>query len=184
MTMPATSRIGLNRFNMCLLLGFLSCVSGMATPAPSNRCGTGLAGADAERLDEVEHEDLAVADLSGMAGVLDRLDDLLEQIVADRDLDLDLGQEAHCVFGPAIDLGLALLTPESLDLGGRHALDAERGQRLPHVVELERFDDGDNELHGLLLLPGCGKGESRFVPRSDDSAGHRQKGRNSCESER
>ena len=40
------------------------------------------------------------------------------------DLDLDLGQEVHGVFGAAIDLGVALLAAEPLDLGDGHARDA------------------------------------------------------------
>ena len=47
----------------------------------------------------------------------------------DGDLDLDLGQEVHGVFGAAVDFRVALLAPVALDLGHGHALHAEVGQR-------------------------------------------------------
>ena len=65
----------------------------------------------------------------------------LDQRVGDHHLDLDLGQEVDHVFGAAIELGVALLAPETLDLGHRHAGDADFRQRLAHLVELERLDD-------------------------------------------
>jgi hypothetical protein len=60
--------------------------------SPSERVGAGLAGADADDLLQIEDEDLAVADLAGVGGLLDRLDDLVEKIVLDGRLDLDLGR--------------------------------------------------------------------------------------------
>ena len=38
--------------------------------------------------------------------------------------------------------------PEALDLGHGHALDADLGEGVLHLVELERLDDGFNLLHG------------------------------------
>src|SRR5690349_14929713 len=101
----------------------------------------GLAGADSDDLFEIEDEDLSVPDLAGVGGFLDRLDGLLEQRVLDRRLDLHLGQEIDHVFGSAIELGVALLPSEALDLGDRDALHADRGQGLAHLVKLERLDD-------------------------------------------
>src|SRR5687768_1646035 len=46
------------------------------------RFGAGLAGAYAYDLFELEHENLAVADLAGIGGLLDRLDHLLEHVAA------------------------------------------------------------------------------------------------------
>src|SRR3546814_7374424 len=51
------------------------------------------------------------------------------------------------IFGAAVDFGLPLLPAEALDLGHGHAGDAEPGQRLAHLVELERFDDSQDQLH-------------------------------------
>jgi hypothetical protein len=42
---------------------------------------------------------------------------------------------------------MPLLPPIALDLSHRHALDAERGERFAHFVELEGFDDRRNKLH-------------------------------------
>src|SRR5690606_1745518 len=65
----------------------------------------------------------------------------------DGDLDLDLGQEAHGVFGTAIDLALPLLPAEALHFAGSEPVNAERGQRFAHLVQLERLDDCDDEFH-------------------------------------
>src|SRR3546814_15621801 len=55
--------------------------------------------------------------------------------------------KAHFVFGASIDLGLALLAPEPLDLADRQPLKPEPDQGLPDLVELERLDDRHNQLH-------------------------------------
>src|SRR5271170_6182217 len=73
------------------------------------RCGSEsgfavLAGPDANRFGDVVDEDLAVADLLGLRGDLDRLDDARDQRVGDDDLDLHLGHEVDDVSGAAIDL--------------------------------------------------------------------------------
>src|SRR5687768_15009420 len=86
----------------------------------------GLAGADANDFFQIEHEDLAVADLAGVRRFLDRLDHLLEQLGLDRGFDLHLGQEVDHVLGAAVELGVALLPAEPLDLGDGDALHADR----------------------------------------------------------
>src|SRR6267142_1947829 len=89
--------------------------------------GVGLAGADAH-------------------GAVDAVDE-----------DLDLGQEADGVFGAAIDFGVALLAPVSLDLGDGHSERPARGQGFAHLVNLERLDDSHDDLHGfppLKPVPG------------------------------
>ena len=70
------------------------------------------------------------------------------------DLDLDLRQEAHGVLGAAIDLGLALLSAEPLDLAHRQSLDAERGQRVADLVQLERLEDRHDHFHFGCPPPG------------------------------
>src|SRR4051812_87142 len=122
----------------------------------SQRVAVSLPGADAHRVLDLDHENLAVADLPGFGGAGDRLNDAVGAIVRHHDLDLDLGQEIHGVFCAAIDLGVALLTTETLDLADGQAGDPELGQRVAHVFELERLDDGGDELHdapGLQRLP-------------------------------
>src|SRR5205085_1360024 len=78
--------------------------------------GVCLAGADTHRAFQIEDEDLAVADLAGLGGRSDGFDDFFDLIGSDCDLDLELRQEAHGIFGAAIDFGVPLLTPISLDL--------------------------------------------------------------------
>src|SRR5918994_5127230 len=80
----------------------------------SEGVAVGLAGADANRPLERRDEDLAVADLAGSRGGRDRLHDAADEIGRDRDLDPHLGEEAHRVFGAAIDLGMALLATVTL----------------------------------------------------------------------
>src|SRR5260221_2161629 len=130
--------------------GFYPAQAGQSPAPTSDRVGAALAGADADRLVDRADEDLAVADAPGMGGVLDRLDRALDQRVLHDDLDLHLGQEIDDVFGAAIELGVALLTPEPLRLGHRDSLDADLVQGFLHLVELERFDDRFDFLHCCL----------------------------------
>ena len=95
----------------------------------------------------VGDEDLAIADAAGLGGVLDRLDRLLDHVVAEHDLDLHLGQEVDDVFGAAIEFGMALLPAEALGLDDGDALQADLLKRLLHLVELERLDDRFDLLH-------------------------------------
>src|SRR5690554_2592737 len=118
-------------------------------------CGrAGLAGADADDLLEVEDEDLAVADLAGAGGVLDRLDGLDAELVDDGRLDLDLGKEVDDVLGATVELGMALLATEPLHFGDGDALDHDPRKGLADLVELERLDVGGDEFHGFS--PGSG----------------------------
>src|SRR6185503_17781798 len=55
------------------------------------------------------------------------------------------------VFGAAIDLGVALLAAEALDLGDGQPSDPDLGERVAHVLQLERLDDGGDQLHGSSL---------------------------------
>ena len=95
---------------------------------------------------------LPVADFAGPGRGGDGLDDLVEPRVVDRDLELDLRKEVHHVLRAPIELGVPLLPAESLDLGDGHSLNADLRQRRAHVVELERFDDRGDEMHGRLSL--------------------------------
>src|SRR5687767_13528995 len=119
------------------------------TFSPSKRRRIGLAGADADDFLKIEHEDLAVADLAGVRRLLDRLDRLFEQLRLDRRLDLHLREEVDDVLGPAVELGVAFLAAEALDLGDGDPLHADRRERFAHLVELERLDDCGNQFHGV-----------------------------------
>src|SRR5690606_23336461 len=153
--------------------------NGVGTGEPPERGGsdrvrTALAGADANHVLQRVHEDLAVADAAGVGRLDDGLHDLVHEIVAARDLDLDLGQEVDDVLGAAIELGVALLPAEALDLRHGHALDPDGLQRFLDLVELEGLDDRLDLAHGAPLRagtpPGCGRGR---VGRHPDRAGPR-----------
>src|SRR5690242_4653297 len=113
----------------------------------SQGVGVDLAGADPHHLIDRAHEDLSVAGLAGDRGLADRLDDRVDAVVGDRGLELDLGQEVDDVFGAAVELGVAFLAAEALDLGDRDARDAHLRERLADVVELEGSNDGGDEFH-------------------------------------
>src|SRR5574340_1820912 len=109
----------------------------------------GFARTDAHDLLQAGDEDLAVADLAGVGGLLDRLDHALQQFGPDGDLDLRFGQKIDYVFRAAIQFGVALLPTEPLDFRDRQAGDADGGQRLAHFVQLERLDDCRDEFHDV-----------------------------------
>src|SRR6266850_6601408 len=115
-----------------------------------------LTRADADRLVDRQHEDLPIADRAGLGRADDDRDHLVDHAVADHHLDLHLGQEVHGVLRAAVELGVAFLAAEAAHLGHRHADDADLGERLLDVVELERLDDGFDLLHGLTPRRGWG----------------------------
>src|SRR5206468_3347416 len=113
----------------------------------SQRVGVGFARADAHGVLDREHEDLAVADLSGLGRIDDRVNRLVDEVGGDGHLDLDLRQEAHRVFGASVDFGVTFLTSVTLHFGDGQALDADAGQRFADLVELERLYDCHHDLH-------------------------------------
>src|SRR5215207_8409802 len=129
------------------------------------RVGVGLAGADAHRALDAGDENLAVADLPGLGGRGDRLDHPVDPVGRDRDLDLDLGQEADGVFGAAIDFGMAFLAAVALDIADGEAGGPDVGEGVAHLLELERLDDGDDGLHGRVS-PAVTQSESSGTPVS------------------
>src|ERR1700682_2977072 len=116
--------------------------------AKSKCSGICLTRADANRMVEVDDEDLAVADLSGFCGGRDGVDGLVDLIRGDRDLDLDLGQEAHRIFSAAVNFRVALLPPISFDFRHRETVNANGGQGIADFFELEWLDDRHNNFHG------------------------------------
>src|SRR5437899_11105353 len=94
-------------------------------PCRSERFAARFAGADAYDLLQVVNKNLAVADLAGACGGLDGLDHALDEFVGHGSLDLDLGQEVDDVLRAAVQLGMALLSTEALDLGNGDPLHAD-----------------------------------------------------------
>ena len=98
-----------------------------------------------------EYENLAVANLSGLRSGADRLDDLVHLIGGAGDFELDLRQEAHRVFGAAIDFSVALLPAVAFYLGDGQPLHPDLGKRVADLVELEWLDDGHDNFHWFNL---------------------------------
>src|SRR5215204_7340357 len=146
----------------------------------SERVGVGLTGADAHRVFDRGDENLAVADLAGLGGVVDGVHHLVDLSVVDGDIEPHLGQEVHGVFRAAIDFRVALLAAVAFDLGNRHALHADRGERVADLFKLERFDDGNDQFHGNILCGGREREPQNFprrpAPRwpTQDGARYRQ----------
>lgn len=118
---------------------------------PSDCVRSTIPGADSNRLLDGEDEDLSVADTPGAGGILNRLDGPLGKIVLDDDLNLHLGQEIDDIFGAAIKLGMAFLAAEPLHFSDRDSRDPDFVKRVFHIVQLERFDDGLDLLHGASV---------------------------------
>src|SRR4051812_2159367 len=111
---------------------------------------------------EADDEDLAVADLSGFGRRGDGVDGLVDLVRGHGDLDLDLGQEAHGIFGAAIDFRMALLPTVSLDFRHRKTVNADGGQGIPDFFELEWLDDRHNNFHGSCSPLGPGQTDQAF----------------------
>ena len=90
------------------------------------RFGVGLAGADAQRADKIERR-RSCRRRSGRSCAASAMASttLSASPRVDGDLDLQLRQEAHGVFGAAVDLRVALLAAVALDFGDGQTLHAE-----------------------------------------------------------
>src|SRR4051812_48672742 len=104
--------------------------------------------ADAHDFVERNHEYFAVTDLAGLRGRHDGVDRLRGDGARDGDFDFHLRQKIDRVFAATINLGVTLLAAEAFDLGDRHALDADFGERGLNFFEFKGLDDGDDEFHG------------------------------------
>src|SRR5215208_6356487 len=91
----------------------------------------------------------------------DRFDGALDHVVGDDDLELHLRQEVDDVLGAAVEFGVALLPAEPFRLDYGDALQPHLLERLLHLVELERLDDGFDLLHRGSAGRGAGSGRAR-----------------------
>src|SRR5476651_2531935 len=116
----------------------------------------GFAGADAHGFIDGEDKNLAVADLAGPGGRDDGVDSFPGDRISHDNLDFYLRQEIHRVLAAPVNLRVALLATEALDLGHRHAFHADGGERRFYLLKLEGLDDGNDEFHGNSSerLPG------------------------------
>src|SRR5262245_59249717 len=125
-----------------------------------------LARTDPDDVVEGAHEDLPVAELAGLRRLQDRLDGLLDELVAECYLDLDLGQELDLVLAAAVGLGVALLATEPLHLGNRHPHDADFLERRLHCFQKVRAHDGFDLLHHAS---SCRESLPLFAPRAESN---------------
>src|SRR5579863_6141588 len=131
----------------------------------------GFAGSNPQGMIDRRHEDLAVADLSGARAGRNHLDRLVGNVSRNRDFDPQLRQKIHDILRAAIDFRVTLLTAVTLDLGNGHAVDANGGQRLPDLVQLEGFDNSDNKLHvQAFIFPELRSSSIREGERGVDPA--------------
>ena len=99
---------------------------------------------------EGEHEYLAVADLAGLAGGLDRLDDTVNNRPVDSDFKFHFWNEADGIFGATIKLRVPFLAAMAFYFSDRDALDTKGTQRLADLVQLEGFYDCNDIFHGQV----------------------------------
>ena len=136
---------------MARTVGFLP-MAGFVPIKTLYRVFVQLAGANADHLVHWRDENLTIADLSGMRCFGDGVEAGVSLGFRYHDFDFHLGQEVDDILRAAIELRVALLAPEALDLGGRHAGDADVRQRFAHVVELEGLYDGFDFFHRWRFL--------------------------------
>src|SRR5437879_7434136 len=108
----------------------------------------GFTRPDTHHLLHGTHKDLPVADLAGTRRLDDSLDRALEHLFRHHDLDLDLRQEVHDIFGAAVEFRVALLATEAFHLCHRQPCDSDFCEGLANFVELERLHHGFDFLHG------------------------------------
>src|ERR1700682_6202209 len=122
-------------------------VTGMRSVFESERIGIGFTRANADSLVDRIDEDFSVADLAGLGCSGDRSDHLLHLVGGDRDLDLQLRQKVHGVFSAPINFRVPLLSSVAFDLGNGQPVNADAGEGVSHLLQLERLDDGHDDLH-------------------------------------
>src|SRR5438034_5091318 len=128
----------------------------------------GFARPDTHHLLHSAHKNLPVADLAGTRRLDDGLDRALEHLFRYHDLDLDLRQEVHDIFGAAIEFSVALLATEAFHLRHRQPSDSDFGEGLANFVELERLHYGFDFLHGRApaLTSACQYNKRESIARS------------------
>ena len=115
------------------------------------RAVAGFTGANSPDLLQVGDKNLAVADLAGLGGGNYRIDNAFCRIVGNSDLNLGFRKKINDILSTAVELGVAALAPEPLDLADGHALYAHFAQGIADVVETKGFYNGSDKLHATGL---------------------------------
>src|SRR5688572_2381732 len=114
-----------------------------------------LAAANSHDLLEVEHEDLAVADVAGPAAFAQRLDRRLDEVVGHGDLEADLLGQPDPYARAAVRLHTVELSSMTLHTAHREPTYFGAVERLQHLVRLLGADDPDHEFHGAQASSGA-----------------------------
>ena len=131
-----------------------------------------LARTDADGVEDLGDEDLAVADLARAGGLDDRIEGGVEILIADDDLDAHLREEVDGVGGAAVEVGaahLATVAPHSLaaqapDIGGFEGI-LNRLQTIHPDERLDSLHRKEDTWDKVLGDKGQGtKVDDGFVP--------------------
>ncbi len=125
-------------------------------------------------------EDLAVADLAGLAALAERVDRRLDELLGDRDLEAHLLRQAHLHARAAIGLDALELAAVALHAAHREAAHLGAVEGLEHVVGLVRSDDPDDELHARAAGRSVAARRPRLVMVIPSSMAYRQAPRRRC----
>src|SRR5579863_9359136 len=106
-----------------------------------NRGFTPIAIANPNRFGDVEHEYLAVADLSGSGRSHDNVENFLQPRRWDNQLKLHFRQQIDVVFLAPVNLLVAFLPAVAANLADRHSIDANVCERLFQFLQLVWLHD-------------------------------------------
>ena len=120
-------------------------------------------GPNADSLFDIGNKNLAVADFSCLGGLNDGGDGIIQLGIADDDFKFDFRQEVHCVFAPAINLGVPFLPAKPFDLTDCHAFDSYFTEGVFNLFQFEWFYYGFDFFHRLRYL-SCGFRRQTSVP--------------------
>ena len=113
----------------------------------SNRLLSSFLGANADGVFDGTNENFSVTDLAGLGGFDDCIHRRVDLAVTEDHFNFYLWQEVDCVFAAAINFGVSFLPSKAFDLRHGHAFDANTGERLFNIFELEGLDNGLDLLH-------------------------------------
>src|SRR5215475_1868511 len=122
-----------------------------------------LPSANADHLVDRRDEYLSVADLTGVCALNDGIHRLRDTLIRYENCDLCLGEKLDRVLRTPVQLRVALLAAEALNLGHRETLNPRARKALLHLVKLEWLDDRVDPLHRCSPL-ASGAAEAPMAP--------------------
>src|ERR1700723_1656233 len=117
----------------------------------SNGVRSGFTGPHPQRLFQFEYPHFSIPGIAGPGDIANRLHHLLRDRIVYRQLHFGLGQEIDARLSSSIDLRVPTLAAIPMHFGYRDALNADVRNRLPDIVQLERLNDGGDQLHAFVL---------------------------------